>query len=165
MITMQKILVATDFSECSEIALTYGRAIARQFNACLRVMHVVETSAAEAFQVGGYVTAIPAVQAELESSQGARLDALVSDDDRRHLAAGTVLVMFQPPAQAVVEYAAREQVDLIVVGTHGRRGLAHMVMGSVAERIVRTAPCPVLTVHHPEREFVTTEPTASTTST
>lgn len=159
--TLQKILVATDFSECSEIALTYGRALARQFNARLRVMHVVETSTAERFEVGGYVTAIPAVQADLETSEGARLDALISDDDRRHLAAEAVLVMLQPPAQAVVKYAAREHVDLIVVGTHGRRGLAHLVMGSVAERIVRTAPCPVLTVRHPEREFITSEPAAS----
>ena len=156
--TPQKILVATDFSECSEVALTYGRAIARQYNARLRVMHVVETSLVESFEVGGYVTAVPPMEPDLETSESARLDALISDDDRRHLAAEAVLVMLQPPAQAVVDYAAREKVDLIVVGTHGRRGLAHMVMGSVAERIVRTAPCPVLTVRHPEREFVTAEP-------
>jgi nucleotide-binding universal stress UspA family protein len=112
------------------------------------------------FEVGGYVTAIPAIQAELEESEGARLEALVSDEDRRDLAAKTELVMPQPPAQAIVDYAARERIDLIVVGTHGRRGLAHMVMGSVAETVVRRAPCPVLTDRHPEREFVTAEPAA-----
>jgi len=164
MMTLKKILVATDFSECSEVALTYARAIARQFNARLDVIHVVEISTVEGFEVGGYVTAIPAVQADLETSEDARLEALITDDDRRQLAAQTVLVMLKPPAQAVVDYAAREGVDLIVVGTHGRRGLAHMVMGSVAERIVRTAPCPVLTVRHPEREFVTAEPAASNAS-
>lgn len=154
MLTVKNILVATDFSECSEAALAYGRALARQFTARLHVMHIVETSMAGSFEVGGYVTAIPAIQAELEESEGARLEAVVSDEDRRDLAAKTELVMLQPPAQAIVEYAAHERIDLIVVGTHGRRGLAHMVMGSVAETVVRKAPCPVLTVRHPEREFV-----------
>ena len=54
---------------------------------------------------------------------------------------------------AIVEYARVEDIDLIVIGTHGRGALAHLVMGSVAERVVRFAPCPVLTVRHPEREF------------
>ena len=58
------------------------------------------------------------------------------------------------PAAAIVDYARREQIDLIVMGTHGRGGVAHLLMGSVAERVVRTAPCPVLTVRHPEHEFV-----------
>jgi nucleotide-binding universal stress UspA family protein len=58
------------------------------------------------------------------------------------------------PAQAITDYAKKAEIDLIVVGTHGRRGLSHMVTGSVAERVVRTAPCPVLSVRHPEREFI-----------
>jgi nucleotide-binding universal stress UspA family protein len=58
------------------------------------------------------------------------------------------------PALAIVEYASANGIDLIVVGTHGRRAVAHLLMGSVAERVVRTAPCPVLTVRHPEHEFI-----------
>ena len=58
------------------------------------------------------------------------------------------------PALTIVEYAELNHIDLIVTGTHGRGAVAHLLMGSVAERIVRTAPCPVLTVRHPEREFV-----------
>ena len=56
--------------------------------------------------------------------------------------------------EAIVEYAKTHNIDIIVMGTHGRRALAHLLMGSVAERVVRTAPCPVLTVRHPEREFI-----------
>ena len=58
------------------------------------------------------------------------------------------------PAHAITEYAKEAAVDLIVLGTHGRGAVAHLLMGSVAERVVRTAPCPVLTVRHPEHEFV-----------
>jgi nucleotide-binding universal stress UspA family protein len=55
---------------------------------------------------------------------------------------------------AIVDFAKEINVDLIVMGTHGRGAVAHLLMGSVAERVVRTAPCPVLTVRHPEHEFV-----------
>jgi nucleotide-binding universal stress UspA family protein len=54
----------------------------------------------------------------------------------------------------IVGYAKENDVDLIIMGTHGRGAIAHLLMGSVAERVVRTAPCPVLTVRHPEHEFV-----------
>ena len=57
-------------------------------------------------------------------------------------------------AGTIVEYAESESADLIVMGTHGRGAVAHLLMGSVAERVVRIAPCPVLTVRHPEHEFV-----------
>jgi nucleotide-binding universal stress UspA family protein len=58
------------------------------------------------------------------------------------------------PEIALLDYAREQGVDLIVTGTHGRGGMAHFFMGSIAERLVRSAPCPVLTVRHPEREFV-----------
>jgi nucleotide-binding universal stress UspA family protein len=57
-------------------------------------------------------------------------------------------------ADEILRYAARQEISLIVCGTHGRRGVAHVLLGSVAERIVREAPCPVLTVKHPEGDFV-----------
>ena len=65
-----------------------------------------------------------------------------------------VLLISSSPAIAIAEYAEESQADLIVMGTHGRNGVTHLLMGSVAERVVRIAPCPVLTVRHPEREFV-----------
>jgi len=74
--------------------------------------------------------------------------------DRKLLRAKPVVVTSLWPAEAIVDYAANHAIDVTVIGTHGRRGFEHLLMGSVAERVVRTAPCPVLTVRHPEREFV-----------
>ena len=60
-----------------------------------------------------------------------------------------------PPFLTIINYAKREPIDLIVMGTHGRGAIAHLLIGSVAENVVRKAPCPVLTVRHPEHEFIT----------
>jgi nucleotide-binding universal stress UspA family protein len=70
------------------------------------------------------------------------------------LPARRVLITSNTPSRAIVDYAKEERIDLIVAGTHGRGAVAHALIGSVAERIVRTAPCPVLTVRQPEHEFV-----------
>jgi nucleotide-binding universal stress UspA family protein len=82
------------------------------------------------------------------------LEAIVTDDDRTMLHARPVLLTAPGTAEAIVQYAKDHRIDLIVMGTHGRRALSHVLLGSVAERVVRTAPGPVLTVRHPEREFV-----------
>jgi nucleotide-binding universal stress UspA family protein len=160
MLAIKNVLVATDFSKCSEVALNYGRALARQFGARLHVMHAVEPIPVDAISAGGFATAIPELQANLESAERAQLEELLTEDDRRTLRATTVLASFATPAPAIVGYAETEQVDLIVVGTHGRRGFSHLLMGSVAEKVVRTAPCPVLTVRNPEREFIVAEANA-----
>ena len=65
-----------------------------------------------------------------------------------------VLETSDHPADEIVQYAKAAGIDLIVMGTHGRGAMAHLLVGSVAETVVRTAPCPVLTVRHPEHEFV-----------
>jgi nucleotide-binding universal stress UspA family protein len=70
------------------------------------------------------------------------------------LHAKPVLVTSSTPAGAIVEYARQSNADLILMGTHGRGAVAHFLMGSVAERVVRVAPCPVLTMRHSEREFL-----------
>ena len=75
-------------------------------------------------------------------------------EDRVVLRGRAVIVTSNAPADAIVEYAKDSDIDLIVVGTHGRGVMGHLLLGSVAERVVRIAPCPVLTVRHPEREFV-----------
>jgi nucleotide-binding universal stress UspA family protein len=154
MLTIKNVLVATDFSACSQTALTYGRALARQFGAYLHVLHAVEPSMSDGTNAIGYVGLIPELQTALEDAERARLEDLVTPDDRRTLHATVSLQTLDTPAHAVVEYARTHAIDLIVIGTHGRHGLAHVVMGSVAEKVIRTAPCPVLTVKEPEREFV-----------
>ena len=78
----------------------------------------------------------------------------MSDEDRTVLGATAVVRISTSPALAIVDYAREVRVDLIIMGTHGRGAMAQLLMGSVAERVVRTAPCPVLTVRHPEHEFV-----------
>ncbi len=82
------------------------------------------------------------------------LDALIRDDDRNELGAVGVMTRGINPAETIVAYAKANPIDLIVTGTHGRGAVQHFLMGSVAERVVRTAPCPVLTVHAHERDFI-----------
>lgn len=150
MVDIKNVLVATDFSEWSDAALVYARALAGTFGARLHVLHAVEFVATA--DVMGI--AVPDLYKGVESSARQDLENLVSETDREILGVKTILITGGTPAHAIVEYAGKAAIDLIVVGTHGRRGLSHMVLGSVAERVVRTAPCPVLTVRHPQREFV-----------
>lgn len=154
MIAIKKILVATDFGPASDTALSYGRELARQFGARLHVMHVMETVAMTAATEYGFAGLPVEYQAELEQAAHQRTEDLLTDEDRRELHATAVTVRHGAPAAAIVEYAAANAIDLIVLGTHGRGPLGHLLMGSVAERVVRMAPCPVLAVRHPEHEFL-----------
>jgi nucleotide-binding universal stress UspA family protein len=154
MITLTNILVATDFSEPSDAALTYGRALACHFKSTLHVVHVVGHvpdvfSAAEA-----YVISVPKLEQQIEDAARKALDDLLIDNNELPLPIRRVLITSNAPALAIVDYARQEPIDLIVTGTHGRGAVAHALIGSVAERVLRTAPCPVLTVRHPEHEFV-----------
>lgn len=154
MIALKKVLVATDFSEPSEAALAYGRELARTFGATLTVLHVVDNILTRAYGSEGFVLAEPNLQAELEASARAQVDALLSAEDRDVLRATGIVITSNAPALTIVTYARNAGTDLLVMGTHGRGAMAHLLMGNVAERVVRTAPCPVLTVRHPEHEFV-----------
>jgi nucleotide-binding universal stress UspA family protein len=153
MIKLEKILVATDFGQASETALTYGRSLARTFGARLHVIHVTQSalmfSGPEAVGVD-----FAALQGKLDGEAMQHLNAILGDDDRGELRALPVVRSGTSPAHEIVLYASSAKVDLIVLGTHGRGAMAHLFMGSVAERVVRAAPCPVLTVRHPEHEFV-----------
>ena len=156
MIQLKHILVATDFGQTSDAALAYGRTLARTFGATLHVVHVAEDVMMKNAGLGGesYVMLLPELQRDIEEAAQKQLDERLVDSDRPPLATKSGVLRAVSPASAIVEYAATNGIDLIVIGTHGRRGVARLFMGSVAERVVRTAPCPVLTVHHPEREFV-----------
>jgi nucleotide-binding universal stress UspA family protein len=161
MIALKKVLVATDFGEAADAALAYGRALARTFGATLHVLHVVDDVYV---RLGGdaYAAVLPELQQDTERLARQRLAELVVDNDTPPLPTEPVVLTASATASAIVDYAASTSIDLIVVGTHGRTAVAHLLMGSVAERVVRTAHCPVLTVRHPEREFVTPDlPVAS----
>jgi nucleotide-binding universal stress UspA family protein len=162
MITLKKILVPTDFSVEGDAALTYGRALARTFGATLHLLHVADNLY---LRLGNDAFIPPPdLQRDLEDAARRHLDALSIDSDPGQRRATPAVVVSSSPAMAIVEYAKQVGVDLIVMGTHGRGAVAHLLMGSVAERVVRTAPCPVLTIRHPEREFVTADTMAATTS-
>ena len=153
MITLKNILVATDFSEPSKAALNYGRELAQNFGAGLHVLHIVGRVPMVIYGAEAYSASIPELQQEIEDSGRAQLAAFLSEDTRP-IPTTTQVITSDAPAMAIVDYARRLRIDLIITGTHGRGALAHLMMGSVAERVVRTAPCPVLTVRHPEHEFV-----------
>ena len=139
-----RILVPTDFSPTSDAALEYARALARKFGASLHLLHVFEDPVLMgAVTPESYVPEAPETRAAVMKGAQERLDHRLRPSDR--LSATGEIVMGSP-ARAVTDYAARSAIDLIVMGTHGREGIAHLLLGSIAERVVRTAPCPVLTV-------------------
>lgn len=158
MILLSSVLVATDFGKASESALEYGRNLARAFGGNLHVLHVVgnvmEAAGAEVFPS-------PEVQEQVENAARSRLGGLLTDEDRLVLYAKPVVRNAAQPADAIIRYAKEAHVDLIVVGTHGRGAVAHFFLGSVAETVARSAPCPVLVVHPNEHEFIVPDPVSA----
>ena len=162
MIALKRILVATDFGEPSDAALAYGRELARAFGATLHVLHVADDVYV---RLGGdaYVAVLPDLQKDVEDAARQKLDELLVDNDPNPVAIKKVVVTSSATALCIVDYARENNIDLIVVGTHGRGAVAHLFVGSVAERVVRTASCPVLAVRQHEHDFVV--PDALTTTT
>ena len=153
MIALKSVLVATDFSDTSDVALRYGKALAAAFGASLHVLHVVQEPFAQPWAVEAYGFSLTALQDEWLREAKARIEQTLTAEERTQYRASLITIMGHPVVE-ILKYADDHALDLIVIGTHGRGPLGHMVMGSVAERVVRKARCPVLTVHHPEREFV-----------
>jgi universal stress protein A len=141
-----RILVPTDFSEPADAALAYAKSLAQASEASLHVLHVIEDPLSPMAGVDG-MGQLPAdlpetVRREAEGTLASRFGP--ADRERTR---GTVEIrMGSLAARAIVDAANEQGADLIVMGTHGRTGLAHLVLGSVAERVVRTAHCPVLTM-------------------
>lgn len=154
MIVLKNILVATDFGDASKTALAYGRDLARMFGATLHVATVVDNLMARSMVVSTYAGDLEAVQEQLEADAETQLRSLVTDDDRARFGVTLHRITDLSPATALTAYAAQAHIDLILMGTHGRRGMSRMFLGSVAERVVREAPCPVMVVRNPEHEFV-----------
>ena len=147
MVDLKRILVPTDFSEYSAVSLDYACSFAEKFNAELHLLHVLEMHASSTPVFAGGLVLTPQVQ---ESRTAAEKSLLELECGREAIRATVV----GPPFLEILRYARDNEIDLIVMGTHGRSGLAHVLVGSVAERVVRKASCPVLTVRHPKHEFV-----------
>ena len=152
MVVLKNILVATDFSEPSGVALAYGRDLARSYGATIHLLHVVEDATVRYSTEMGF--ALPEMRADLENAARRELDRLLTADERQSLKVVPVAETHLNVANGITGYAKSHAIDLIVVGTHGRGALKQFMMGAAAERVVRTAPCPVLTVREHERDFI-----------
>jgi universal stress protein A len=139
-----QILAPTDFSEFSRQAIDYAFELAQTFGAKLLLLHVIELPA---YPIEGFVPPSIGTTLSEDLERQASLDlAQVLPKAQDTKVEVIRLVVVGTPYRKIVEVAEEEKLDLIVMATHGRTGLSHLVMGSVAERVVRTAPCPVLTI-------------------
>ena len=141
-----RILVPTDFGAPSDAALDLAKTMAATSGASLHLLHVLE----DPFMTSVFATefqALPPADLREKWLERARtwLNEQLTPAEQASFRS-TELVVPGPPAQTIVDYAKANDIDLIVMGTHGRRGVKHLLMGSVAERVVRAAACPVLTV-------------------
>jgi universal stress protein A len=151
-IRLQKILLPTDFSDYAATATQYACELATRFDAELHILHTLETHPAStpAFVMG---LALPTYIHEFRTAAEKSIAGVL---DPQWSKGRTVIpaVLEGSPKVEIVRYARQQNIDLIVLATHGRTGLAHVLMGSVAESVVRTAPCPVLTVRPEAHQFV-----------
>ena len=150
-----RILVPTDFSPPSNAALDYARAVATRFGASLHLLYVADDPYRAALAAEVYVPEVEGLRDEIIASAVSRLKEQLTVADATALHATTAAII-GTPAWTIVDYAGANDIDLIVMGTHGRGGMAHLLVGSVAERVLRTAPCPVLTVRHAPAVATTT---------
>jgi nucleotide-binding universal stress UspA family protein len=152
MIALKQILVATDFSEPARVAVNYGRDLGHAYDATLHVIHVIEDMLA--FYGPDIGFALADVERSIEAAVRRDLDSTIAKHEDDPLDIVAVVKRGSNVAHAITEYAKANAIDLIIVGTHGRGAVSRFLMGSVAERVVRSAPCPVLTVRAHERDFV-----------
>lgn len=155
--TFNKVLCATDFSEDSRLALGYAEEIARRFSAEIILLHVDQPLPPVMLtpEIGGSMMDMGAMSRIAEEQRllaQRELDKMVNSLRDGGLRARSLLKVGSPFLE-IVNTAQAEGADLIVMGTHGRTGLAHVLMGSVAERVVQKAAGPVLTIRHPDRKF------------
>lgn len=147
--TISKILVPVDFSECSRKALRYGAMLAERFGASIDVVHVWEPPL---YIFPDVMVELPGEPAQslgefAQEKAGAEMDAFLQatlDEEARGIV--TPRVESGHPFHAIMEIIEQGNYDLMVMGTHGRTGLPHLLIGSLAEKIVRRVPCPVITI-------------------
>lgn len=152
-IELKRVCVATDFSKPAQRAFQYGLVFAKQFGAELHLLHVIEDIIPTIPEPGLAMLPTQEIMNSLRQASEEGMKKVVSAQDVSGVRIVQV-VREGVPFRELGDYAKKESIDLVIVGTHGRSGLSHLLLGSVAERIVRSAPCPVLTVHSDEHEFI-----------
>lgn len=149
-IHLKRVLVPTDFSDCSKKAVRYASSFAKQFGAKLYVVHVVNAYTEGAVYGEVY---FPVYEEEFVKSSDKMLSRVREEDVPDDIEVET-LTRSGNPVVEICDLAKKESVDLVVISTHGYTGVRHLLLGSVAENLVRHAPCPVLVVRENEHEFV-----------
>ena len=155
MINLKKILVPVDFSEGANKALSYGISLAKHYGAALHIFNAIDDRL--------YDDSLFMMYAEQEIRETRRkitneqLDELLARIKKEHPGLEPVKVIRLGIAfLEIIKYAQEEAIDLIIMGSHGHTGIAHLLIGSTTEKVVRKAPCPVLTVRPKEHEFIAT---------
>ncbi len=150
-ITIKKILVPIDFSDYSKSALKYAVNFAKVFNAEMYLIYVVEPVIYPPDFSMGQI-AIPSVTVEMDERAKEELTKLaqqeIPPDLKKH-----IIIKTGKPFVEIIETADQEDIDLIIIATHGHSGVEHILFGSTAEKVVRKAPCPVLTLREPIKGF------------
>ena len=142
----QHFLVPIDFSECAGQALEYAINLGRGLRARLTLLHVIQSVPLGGVDMG--VTLPYTYLQDLEADIMQSMEACLARVTAAGLE-GDIVVVHGVPFHEIVETAKAQRVDLIIIGTHGRTGLQHILLGSVAEKVVRLAPCPVLVARQP----------------
>ncbi len=148
---IKKVLVPIDFSDYSKSALKYAVSFVKQFNAELILIYVVEPVIYPPDFSMGQI-AIPSVDLEMDKRAVEELSKLARKEIPADLKVKT-LVKTGKPFIEIIETAAEENTDLIIIATHGHTGVEHILFGSTAEKVVRKAPCPVLTLREPIKGY------------
>lgn len=151
MVTFKEIVVPTDFSEHSLRAIDYSVEIADKFASHLTLVYVVEPLL-QATDLTWTTVDFEELNKAHRASAENQMKEIVDQRVPKGAAVGTA-ILFGKPSVEILKYARDENADLIVMATHGRGALSHILMGSTAERVVRKASCPVLTVKHPKQVF------------
>lgn len=153
MVKLKRILFPTDFSDNSRYALEHAIAMAKAFEARLFVLHVVDTYEFPPDLMLHHLALEPkrVTEAFVKEAEG-KMKALAARARRAGLESTTVVLTGKPFTE-IIAFAREKRMHLIVMGTHGLSGLAHTLLGSTAEKVVRKAPCPVLTVKKSAHEF------------
>ena len=141
-----------DFSKYSLYALKYASSFAKEYKAKLYIMNVIDVYLHDPAYFAPFISDKPIVEDFIEKARN-HIEEVVLSQIPKGVEA-EVVVREGKPFVEIVRFAKKEAVDLIVIATHGRTGLSHAMLGSVAEKVVRKAPCPILSVRHPEHEFI-----------
>jgi nucleotide-binding universal stress UspA family protein len=147
-----KILLPSDFSECSDEAARAARRLAEHFGSRLTVLHVLDEPAALDPMFRGEVP-VELLRGRMEQYAREGMERFVNTHFQGHPGVET-LTASGVPYREIIRAARETGAGLIVIGTHGRTGVEHVIFGSTAEKVVRMAPCPVLSVRQGDREFV-----------